>query len=92
MARTHPAKFEAPAENEPSNLLVTNGTRKTVLGRYNSSNENSLLEIGDGSSESVRYNAFEVSIDPGTLKYQIKLGDVTINEDQLTALLALLNN
>ena len=75
-----------------SNLLVTNGTRKTVLGRYNSSNENALLEIGDGSSESVRYNAFEVSIDPGTLKYQIKLGDVTINEDQLTALLALLNN
>ena len=64
---------------------------KAVIGEFNANNENTLLEVGDGTSESPS-NAFEVYKD-GTVKVSsgtLTIGNTTITEDQLKQLLALL--
>ena len=64
---------------------------KAVIGEFNVNNENTLLEVGNGTSESPS-NAFEVYKD-GTVKVSsgtLKIGNTTITEEQLKQLLALL--
>lgn len=64
---------------------------KLVIGEFNANNENTLLEVGNGTSESLS-NAFEVYKD-GTVKVSsgtLKIGNTTITEEQLQQLLDLL--
>ena len=64
---------------------------KVVIGEFNDNKENTLLEVGNGTSESPS-NAFEVYKD-GTVKVGGKtliIGNTTITEEQLQQLLALL--
>ena len=64
---------------------------KLVIGEFNANNENTLLEVGNGTSEALS-NAFEVYKD-GTVKVGGKtliIGNTTITEEQLQQLLALL--
>ena len=64
---------------------------KVVIGEFNDNKENTLLEVGNGTSESPS-NAFEVYKD-GTVKVSsgtLTIGNTTITEEQLQQLLALL--
>ena len=64
---------------------------KVVIGKFNDSKENTLLEIGNGTSE-IPSNAVEVYQD-GVVKIgggAITIGNTTITEEQLQQLLALL--
>ena len=64
---------------------------KVVIGEFNDNKENTLLEVGNGTSESPS-NAFEVYKD-GTVKVggrTLTIGDTEITEEQLQQLLALL--
>ena len=64
---------------------------KAVIGEFNANNENTLLEVGNGTIESPS-NAFEVYKD-GTVKVSsgtLTIGNTTITEEQLQQLLALL--
>ena len=64
---------------------------KAVIGEFNVNNENTLLEVGNGTSGSLS-NAFEVYKD-GTVKVSsgtLKIGNTTITEEQLQQLLDLL--
>lgn len=64
---------------------------KAVIGEFNVNNENTLLEVGNGTIESPS-NAFEVYKD-GTVKVSsgtLTIGNTTITEEQLRQLLALL--
>lgn len=64
---------------------------KAVIGEFNVNNENTLLEVGNGTIESPS-NAFEVYKD-GTVKVSsgtLTIGNTTITEEQLQQLLALL--
>ena len=64
---------------------------KAVIGEFNVNNENTLLEVGNGTIESPS-NAFEVYKD-GTVKVSsgtLTIGNITITEEQLQQLLALL--
>ena len=64
---------------------------KVVIGEFNVNNENTLLEVGNGTSGSPS-NAFEVYKD-GTVKVggrTITIGDTEITEEQLQQLLTLL--
>ena len=64
---------------------------KAVIGEFNVNNENTLLEVGNGTSGSPS-NAFEVYKD-GTVKVggrTLTIGDTEITEEQLQQLLALL--
>ena len=64
---------------------------KVVIGEFNDDKENTLLEIGNGTSGSPS-NAFEVYKD-GTVKVggrTLTIGDTEITEEQLQQLLALL--
>lgn len=58
---------------------------QAVFGLYNATNSNALFQIGNGSSDTARSNAFEV------LSNGIKIGNTTITEAQLIKLLALLS-
>lgn len=50
--------------------LVANGRReKTAIGRYNSDKDNTIFEVGNGTSDTDRKNAFEVLSD-GRAKVQ----------------------
>ena len=64
---------------------------KVVIGEFNDNKENTLLEVGNGTSGSPS-NAFEVYKD-GTVKVggrTLTIGDTEITEEQLQQLLALL--
>ena len=64
---------------------------KAVIGEFNVNNENTLLEVGNGTIEAPS-NAFEVYKD-GTVKVSsgtLTIGNTTITEEQLQQLLALL--
>ena len=64
---------------------------KAVIGEFNANNENTLLEVGNGTIEAPS-NAFEVYKD-GTVKVSsgtLTIGNTTITEEQLKQLLALL--
>ena len=64
---------------------------KAVIGEFNANNENTLLEVGNGTIEAPS-NAFEVYKD-GTVKVSsgaLTIGNTTITEEQLQQLLALL--
>ena len=64
---------------------------KAVIGEFNVNNENTLLEVGNGTIEAPS-NAFEVYKD-GTVKVNggtLTIGNTTITEEQLQQLLALL--
>ena len=64
---------------------------KLVIGEFNDNKENTLLEVGNGTSESPS-NAFEVYKD-GTVKVSsgtLKIGNTTITEEQLQQLLTLI--
>ena len=64
---------------------------RAVIGEFNVNNENTLLEVGNGTIESPS-NAFEVYKD-GTVKVSsgtLTIGNTTITEEQLQQLLALL--
>ncbi len=64
---------------------------KVVIGEFNVNNENTLLEVGNGTAEAPS-NAFEVYKD-GTVKVSsgtLTIGNTTITEEQLQQLLALL--
>lgn len=65
---------------------------KAVIGEFNVNNENTLLEVGNGTIEAPS-NAFEVYKD-GTVKVSsgtLTIGNTTITEEQLQQLLALLH-
>ena len=65
---------------------------KAVIGEFNANNENTLLEVGNGTIEAPS-NAFEVYKD-GTVKVSsgtLTIGNTTITEEQLRQLLALLH-
>ena len=62
---------------------------KVVIGEFNDNKENTLLEVGNGTSGSPS-NAFEVYKD-GTVKVSsgtLTIGNTTITEEQLQQLLA----
>ena len=62
---------------------------KAVIGEFNANNENTLLEVGNGTSEAPS-NAFEVYKD-GTVKVNsgtLTIGNTTITDEQLRQLLA----
>ena len=64
---------------------------KVVIGEFNVNNENTLLEVSNGTAEAPS-NAFEVYKD-GTVKVSsgiLTIGNTTITEEQLQQLLALL--
>ena len=64
---------------------------KAVIGEFNANNENTLLEVGNGTIETPS-NAFEIYKD-GTVKVGsgiLTIGNTTITEEQLQQLLALL--
>ena len=64
---------------------------KVVIGEFNDNKENTLLEVGNGTSGSPS-NAFEVYKD-GTVKVggrTLTIGDTEITEEQLQQLLTLL--
>ena len=64
---------------------------KAVIGEFNANNENTLLEVGNGTIEAPS-NAFEVYKD-GTVKVSsgtLTIGNTTITEEQLQQLLTLL--
>ena len=64
---------------------------RVVIGEFNTNNENTLLEVGNGTVE-LPSNAFEVYKD-GTVKVgsgALTVGNTTITEEQLQQLLALL--
>ena len=66
---------------------------KVVIGEFNDNKENTLLEVGNGTSESPS-NAFEVYKD-GTVKVSsgtLTIGNTTITEEQLQQLLTLLQS
>ena len=66
---------------------------KAVIGEFNANNENTLLEVGNGTIEAPS-NAFEVYKD-GTVKVSsgtLTIGNTTITEEQLQQLLALLHS
>ena len=65
---------------------------KAVIGEFNANNENTLLEVGNGTIEAPS-NAFEVYKD-GTVKVSsgtLTIGNTTITEEQLQQLLTLLH-
>ena len=71
--------------------LVSAYEDQVVIGKFNNNKANTILEVGNGSIESPA-NAFEVYKD-GNIKISgntITLGNTTITEDQLQALLNLL--
>lgn len=49
--------------------LIANAYRQTVVGRYNSPNNNAFFQVGNGDDENTRKNAFEVWSD-GRAKVQ----------------------
>lgn len=49
--------------------LIANAYRQTVVGRYNSPNNNAFFQVGNGDDENTRKNAFEVWSD-GRVKVQ----------------------
>ena len=64
---------------------------KAVIGEFNANNENTLLEVGNGTIETPS-NAFEVYKD-GTVKVNggtLTSGNTTITEEQLQQLLTLI--
>ena len=64
---------------------------KAVIGEFNANNENTLLEVGNGTIEAPS-NAFEVYKD-GTVKVSsgnLTIGNTTITEEQLQQLLTLI--
>ena len=64
---------------------------KVVIGEFNVNNENTLLEVGNGTAETPS-NAFEVYKD-GTVKVSsgtLTIGNTTITEEQLQQLLTLI--
>lgn len=64
---------------------------KAVIGEFNANNENTLLEVGNGTIETPS-NAFEIYKD-GNVKVSsgiLTIGNTTITEEQLQQLLALL--
>ena len=66
-------------------------TDKLVISEFNANNENTLLEVGNGTIETSS-NAFEVYKD-GNVKVSsgtFTIGNTTITEEQLQQLLALL--
>ena len=78
------------------NSLVLNGSYKAIFGVYNAydelHNDNELLVVGNGLSDSYRRNAMVVNRE-GNLKIatSITIGNTTITEAQLQQLLTLLN-
>lgn len=66
---------------------------KAVIGEFNANNENTLLEVGNGTVE-MPSNAFEIYKD-GNVKVSsgtLTIGNITITEEQLQQLLALLQS
>ena len=64
---------------------------KAVIGEFNANNENTLLEVGNGTIETPS-NAFEVYKD-GNVKVSsgiLTIGTTTITEEQLQQLLTLI--
>ena len=64
---------------------------KAIIGEFNANNENTLLEVGNGTIEAPS-NAFEVYKD-GTVKVSsgtLTIGNTTITEEQLQQLLTLI--
>ena len=64
---------------------------KAVIGEFNANNENTLLEVGNGTNETPS-NAFEVYRD-GNVKVSsgtLTIGNTTITEEQLQQLLTLI--
>ena len=64
---------------------------KLVIGEFNANNENTLLEVGNGTIETPS-NAFEIYKD-GTVKVSsgtLTIGNTTITEEQLQQLLTLI--
>lgn len=54
--------------------LLNSGTHKAIFGKYNSNNSDTLLEIGKGTSTSLRSNAFEVTVDGVARSYGTPTG------------------
>ena len=64
---------------------------KAVIGEFNANNENTLLEVGNGTIETPS-NAFEIYKD-GNVKVSsgiLTIGNTTITEEQLQQLLTLI--
>ena len=64
---------------------------KAIIGEFNANNENTLLEVGNGTIE-VPSNAFEIYKD-GNVKVSsgiLTIGNTTITEEQLRQLLTLI--
>ena len=64
---------------------------KAVIGEFNANNENTLLEVGNGTIETPS-NAFEIYKD-GNVKVSSgtrTIGNTTITEEQLQQLLTLI--
>ena len=64
---------------------------KLVIGEFNANNENTLLEVGNGTIETPS-NAFEIYKD-GNVKVSsgiLTIGNTTITEEQLQQLLMLI--
>ena len=64
---------------------------KAVIGEFNTNNENTLLEVGNGTIETPS-NAFEIYKD-GNVKVSsgtLTIGNTTITEEQLQQLLTLI--
>lgn len=59
---------------------------QTVIGTYNKNKEDTLFEVGNGTSDTARSNALEVYKDGS-----VAIGNVKITPEQLTKLLALLD-
>lgn len=58
---------------------------QTAIGEFNNNKSDTLFEVGNGTSDTARSNAFEVKKNGS-----IVVGGVTLTPEQLTALLALL--
>lgn len=64
---------------------------QAAFGKYNKGKTDTLFEVGNGSGDAARLNAFEVTTDGTVYAYKaIKIGNTTITETQLKALLALI--
>jgi len=64
-------------------LKGSGSNNKAIFGRWNANDSSALLEIGNGTADNVRSNAFAV-YENGT----IKIGNTTLTEAQLQTLLA----
>ena len=71
--------------------LINNNECCTCINCFNNNQPDSVFEIGNGTSNKLRSNAFRVTKDGKAIaQTALQIGDTVVTEDQLKKLLALI--